>query len=71
MWSEGIQELENARAHCTDGDKNNNDMDGVEVIDLCSVSRSGNDMISEGKESSMQESQDKSNTTKQTKRSPN
>ena len=40
MWSEGIQELENARAHCTDGDENNNDMDGVEVIDLCSVSRS-------------------------------
>ena len=60
MWSEGIQELENARAHCTDGDENNNDMDGVEVIDLCSVSQSGNDMISEGKESTMQESQDKS-----------
>ena len=60
MWSEGIQELENTRAHCTDGDKNNNDMDGVEVIDLCSVSRSGNDMISEGRESAMQESQDKS-----------
>ena len=35
-------------------------MDGVEVIDLCSVSRSGNDTISEGKESAMQESQDKS-----------
>ena len=33
MWLEGIQELENARAHCTDGDENNNDMDGVEVID--------------------------------------
>ena len=60
MWSEGIQELENARIHCTDGDENNNDMDGVEVIDLCSVSRSGNDTISEGKESTMQESQDKS-----------
>ena len=59
MWSEGIQELENARAHCTDGDENNNDMDRVEVIDLCSVSRSGNDMISEGKESAMQESQEK------------
>ena len=58
MWSEGIQELENARTHCTDGDENNNDMDGVEVIDLCSVSQSGNDMISEGKESAMQESQD-------------
>ena len=60
MWSEGIQELENARIHCTDGDKNNNEMDGIEVIDLCSVSRCGNDTISEGKESAMQESQDKS-----------
>ena len=60
MWSEGIQELENARAHCTDGDENNNDMDGVEVIDQCSVSRGGTDTISEGKESAMQESQDKS-----------
>ena len=46
---------------CTDGDKNNNEMDGIEVIDLCSVSRCGNDTISEGKESKMQESQDKSN----------
>ena len=60
MWSEGIQELENARIHCTDGDENNNDMDGIEVIDLCSVGRSRNDTISEGKESAMQESQDKS-----------
>ena len=61
MWSEGIQELENTRTHCTDGDENNNEMDGVKVIDLCSVSRCGNDTISEGKESTMQESQDKSN----------
>ena len=60
MWSEGIQELENTRIHCTDGDENNNDMDAVEVIDLCRVSRCGNDKISEGKESAMQESQDKS-----------
>ena len=60
MWLEGIQELENARIHCTDGDENNNEMDGIEVIDLCSVSRCGNDTISEGKESAMQESQDKS-----------
>ena len=30
------------------------------MIDLCSVSPCGNDMISEGKESAMQESQDKS-----------
>ena len=46
--------------HCTNNDENNNEMDGVEVIDLCSVSQSNNDMFSEGKESTMQESQDKS-----------
>ena len=60
MWSEGVQELENARTRCTDDDENNNEMDGIKVIDLCSVSRCGNDTISEGKESAMQESQDKS-----------
>ena len=60
MWSEGIQELKNARMHSTDEDENNNEMDGIEVIDLCSVSRCRNDGISEGKESAMQESQDKS-----------
>ena len=59
MWSEGIQELENTRTHCTNGDENNNDMDGVEIIDLCSISWNEYDMISEGKESAMQESQDK------------
>ena len=60
MWSEGIQELENAHTRCTDDNENNNEMDGIEVIDLCSVSQCGNDTISEGKESAMQESQDKS-----------
>ena len=60
MWSEGIQELENARTHCTNDDKNNNEMEGIEVIDLCSVSRSKKDSIPKGKESAMQESQDRS-----------
>ena len=60
MWSEGIQELENARTCCTDDDENNNEMDRIEVIDLCSVSRCGNDTICVGKESAMQESRDKS-----------
>ena len=46
--------------HCTDDDENNNEMDGIEVIDLCSISRCRNDAISEGKESAMQKSQDKS-----------
>ena len=60
MWSEGIQELENVRMRCTDDDKNNNEMDRIEVIDLCSVSQCGNVTIFEGKESAMQESQNKS-----------
>ena len=60
MWAEGIQELENAHMHCTNNDGNNKEMDGVEVIDLYSVSQSKNDTFSEGKESAKQESQDKS-----------
>ena len=60
MWSEGIQELENARTHCTNDDENNDEMEEIEVIDLCSVSRCENDSIPEGKESAMQESQDRS-----------
>ena len=64
MWSEGIQELENARIHCTNDDENNIEMEGIEVIDLCSVRRCRNDAISEGKESAMQESQDKSKHNK-------
>ena len=59
MWMEGIRELENVHMHCTNDDENNNDMDGVEVINLCSVSQSKNETFSEGKESAKQESQDK------------
>ena len=60
MWTEGIQELENAHMYCTNDNENDNEMDGVEVINLCSVSQSKNDTFSEGKESAKQESQDKS-----------
>ena len=60
MWTEGIPELENTHMNCTNNDKNNNEMDGVEVIDLCSVSQSKTDVFVEGKESTKQESQDKS-----------
>ena len=60
MWSEGIQELENAHMHCTNDDENNNEMDGIEVIDLCSVSQCKNHAVYEEKESEKQESQDKS-----------
>ena len=60
MWTEGIWELENTHMHCTNHDDNNNEMDGVEVIDLCSVSQNRNKVYVEGKESTKQESQDKS-----------
>ena len=60
MWTEGIRELENSRMYCTNNDENNNEMDGVEVIDLHSVSHSKHDTLSEGKESAEQESWDKS-----------
>ena len=60
MWTEGIQELENSCMCCTSNDENNNEMDRVEVIDLCSVSQSKNDTLSEGKESAKKESWDKS-----------
>ena len=60
MWTEGIRELENSPMYCTNNDENNNEMDGVEVIDLCSVSQNKNDTLSEGKESAKQESWDKS-----------
>ena len=60
MWAEGIRELGNAHMHCTNNHKNNNEMNEVEVINLCSDSQSKNNMFSEGKESANQESQDKS-----------
>ena len=61
MWTEGMQELENEQMDCTNGDENNNEMDGIEVIDLCSVSQCENGAFSIGKESTNEESQDKSN----------
>ena len=45
--------------YCTNKAKNDNEMDGVEVVDLCSVSQTKNDAHGKGKESAKQESQDK------------
>ena len=60
MWTEGIWELENTHMHCTNNDENSNEMDGVEAIDLCSVSLIENEAYVKGKERTKQESQDKS-----------
>ena len=45
--------------HCTNNAENDAEMDGVEVIDLCSVSQNKNKVHVKGKESTKQESQDK------------
>ena len=60
MWMEGIRELENAEMDCTNNDENKNEKDGIEVFNLCSVSQTKNNVISEGKESAKLESKDKS-----------
>ena len=54
--------------YCTNNTQNDNEMDGVEVIDLCSVSQNKNKVCGKGKESAKQESQDKtkSDTTDST-----
>ena len=62
MWKEGIHKLENTSMYCTENGENNNEMDGVEVIDLCSVSQTKTDERDKGKESARQESQDKTKT---------
>ena len=59
MWMEGICELENASMYCTNNAKTNAEMDGVEVINLCSVSQNKNEVCGKGKESTKQGSQDK------------
>ena len=59
MWMEGIHELKNTSMYCTNNAKNNDEMDGVEVIDLCSVSQTKNEAHGKGKESAKQENQDK------------
>ena len=60
MWTEGIQKLENTHMHCTNNDENNNEIDGVYVINLCSASQSKDKTYVDRKESTKQESQDKS-----------
>ena len=44
---------------CTNSAQNNKEMDGVEVIDLCSVSHTKSKACGKGKESAEQESQEK------------
>ena len=49
--------------HCTENSEINDEMDGVEVIDLCTVSQMKNGKLLEGKGSTKQEIQDKMKTS--------
>ena len=58
-WDEGIHEQKDVSMHCTENSKTNDEMDGVEVIDLCSEKQTKNSEFHEGKESIQQESRNK------------
>ena len=60
MWTEGIRKLENTSIHCTNNDEDDAEMGGVKIIDLCSVCQNKTEAHLEGKESTKQESRDKS-----------
>ena len=62
LWNMCTKESGNWKIHmhCKNNDENNNEMVGVEVIDLCSASQNKNAAYGEGKESTKQESQEKS-----------
>ena len=62
VWTEGIHKLENASMYCTENGEIIDEMDRVEVIDLCSVSQNKNDAHGKGKESVKQETQDEMKT---------
>ena len=71
-WDKRIHKQKDMSMHCTENSEINNEMDGVEVIDLCSESQTKNIEQHEGKESTKQESQDKMKTnTSTTKKSKN
>ena len=68
MGNEGIHEQEDISMYCTENSKIDNEMDGVEVIDLCSDSKTKNGKRRKGKESSKQETQDKTKSTQSSER---
>ena len=58
-WDEGTHEQKDMSLHCTENSKTNNEMEGIEVIDMCSENQTKNREFHEGKESTKQDSWDK------------
>ena len=57
-WDEEIHEQKNMSMHCTENGKTNSELDGKEVIDLCSKNWTTTSELHNGEESTKQESQD-------------
>ena len=58
-WDKVIHELKDVSMHCTDNCKLNDELDGKEVIDLCSKTQTTTSELWNGEESTKQKSQDK------------
>ena len=58
-WDEGIRKEKDMSMHCTENSEINNEMDGVEVIDLCSKDQTRTSEFNDGKECTKQDNQDK------------
>ena len=58
-WDEVIHEQKDMSMHCTENSKINDEMDRIEVSDLCSKTQTKTSEFHDGKESTKQESQDK------------
>ena len=62
LWrrcDKGIHEQRDMSTHCTENSKINDEMDGVEINDLCSENQTKTSEFNNGKECTKQESQDK------------
>ena len=58
-WDDVIHEQKDMSTHCTENSEINNEIDGREVIDLCSENQTTTSELHDGEESTKQESQDK------------
>ena len=57
-WDEVIHKQKDVFMHCTENSKINDEMDGIELIDLCSKTQTNTGEIHDGEESTKQGSQD-------------
>ena len=61
-WDNVIHEQKDMSKHCTESCKINDEMDGKEVIDLCSKTQTTTSELCNGEESTKQKSQDRMKT---------